>query len=89
LSRLSFPLYIIRSVQRLEAVARSPIFGQLSSSLNGLTTVRAFKAEEMLNSEFVRIQNVHSSSWFASLALGRWFAVSLDWTLGGKLNKYN
>jgi ATP-binding cassette subfamily C (CFTR/MRP) protein 4 len=73
----------------LEAAARSPIFGQLSSSLNGLTTIRASEAEEMLNSEFVRIQNVHSSTWFVSLALGRWFAASLDWTIGGEQNRYN
>jgi hypothetical protein len=32
---------------------------------------------------------VHSSTCFTSLALGRWFAVSLDWTVGGEPNKYN
>ena len=38
-----FYLKTSRSVKRLEGVTKSPIFNQLSSSLNGLSTIRAFK----------------------------------------------
>ena len=56
-----------RSVKRLEGVTKSPVFTQLSSSLNGLTSIRAFKAEEMMTNEFDHHQDVHSSAFFAAL----------------------
>jgi hypothetical protein len=38
-------------LQRLEGVARSPVFSQLSTSLQGLTSIRAFSAQNMLRSQ--------------------------------------
>ena len=43
-----------RPVKRLEAAAKSPVFSQIASSLQGITTIRAFGAEEMLVKEFDR-----------------------------------
>ena len=43
-----------RPVKRLEAAAKSPVFSQIASSLQGLTTIRAFGAEGMLVKEFDR-----------------------------------
>ena len=60
-------------------MTKSPVFSQLTSSLNGLTTIRAFKAEDMLTQEFDHIQDVHSSAWYAYLGTTRWFGVYLDW----------
>ena len=74
-----FYLKTSRSVKRLEGVTKSPIFNQLSSSLNGLSTIRAFKAEEMMVEEFDYIQNIHSSAFFTVISTTRWFGVYLDW----------
>ena len=74
-----FYLQTSRSVKRLEGVTKSPIFSQLSSSLNGLTSIRASKAQEMMIDEFDYHQDIHSSAWFAHLATTRWFGVYLDW----------
>ena len=74
-----FYLKTSRSVKRLEGVTKSPIFNQLSSSLNGLSTIRAFKAEEMMVEEFDYIQNIHSSAFFTVMSTTRWFGVYLDW----------
>ena len=74
-----FYLKTSRSIKRLEGVTKSPVFNQLSSSLNGLSTIRAFKAEEMMVEEFHYIQNIHTSAFFAFLSTNRWFAVCLDW----------
>ena len=74
-----FYLKTSRSVKRLEGVTKSPIFNQLSSSLHGLSTIRAFKAEEMMVEEFDYIQNIHSSAFFTVMSTTRWFGVYLDW----------
>ena len=63
-----FYLKTSRSVKRLEGVTKSPVFSTLSSSLNGLTSIRAFKAEEMMTNEFDHHQDVHSSTFFAALS---------------------
>lgn len=81
-----FYLNTSRSVKRLEGITKSPIFSQLSSSLNGLTSIRAFKAQDMMVNEFDYQQDIHSSAWFAYLATTRWFGVYLDWIVVGYLS---
>ena len=68
-----------RDIKRLEGVSKSPVFSQLSTSLQGLTTIRAFKAEQMLQEEFDHLQDVHTSTWFAFISTTRWFGLWLDW----------
>ena len=68
-----------RSIKRLEGITKSPVFSQLSSSLQGLTTIRASAAEKFLTEEFDHLQDVHSSAWFAFISSTRWFGVWLDW----------
>uniref|UniRef100_A0A6Q2WSZ5 Cystic fibrosis transmembrane conductance regulator n=1 Tax=Esox lucius TaxID=8010 RepID=A0A6Q2WSZ5_ESOLU len=67
-----------RDVKRLEATTRSPVFSHLSSSLQGLWTIRAFRAEERFQTVFDANQDLHSESWFLFLVTSRWFAVRLD-----------
>uniref|UniRef100_A0A480F348 Cystic fibrosis transmembrane conductance regulator n=3 Tax=Sus scrofa TaxID=9823 RepID=A0A480F348_PIG len=67
-----------RDVKRLEATTRSPVFSHLSSSLQGLWTIRAFKAEQRFQELFDAHQDLHSEAWFLFLTTSRWFAVRLD-----------
>uniref|UniRef100_A0A3Q2CN40 Multidrug resistance-associated protein 4 n=1 Tax=Cyprinodon variegatus TaxID=28743 RepID=A0A3Q2CN40_CYPVA len=67
-----------RDVKRLESTTRSPVFSLLSSSLQGLWTIRAFKAEERLKKTFDSYQDLHSEAWFLFLMTSRWFALRLD-----------
>ena len=91
----TFYMHSSRDIKRLEGIARSPVFSQLSTSLQGksnansllplimdsvgLTTIRAFSAEPLLRSEFDYQQDLHTSTWFAFLSATRWFGVWLDW----------
>ena len=68
-----------RDIKRLEGMARSPVFSQLSTSLQGLTTIRAFSAQPLLHTEFDCQQDLHSSAWFAFISANRWFCIWLDW----------
>lgn len=57
---------------------RSPIFSQMSTTMHGLTTIRSFKAEEILINEFDNTQDGHSSAWFLFIASSRAFGFWLD-----------
>uniref|UniRef100_A0A803VJK9 ATP binding cassette subfamily C member 4 (PEL blood group) n=1 Tax=Ficedula albicollis TaxID=59894 RepID=A0A803VJK9_FICAL len=67
-----------RDIKRLESTTRSPVFSHLSSSLQGLWTIRALKAEERFQKLFDAHQDLHSEAWFLFLTTSRWFAVRLD-----------
>ncbi|XP_069001598.1 ATP-binding cassette sub-family C member 4-like [Embiotoca jacksoni] len=73
-----FYLRSSRDIKRLESTTRSPVFSHLSSSLQGLGTIRAFRAEERLKKAFDAHQDRHSEAWFLFLMTSRWFALRLD-----------
>lgn len=54
------------------------MFSHLSSSLQGLWTIRALKAEDRFQKLFDAHQDLHSEAWFLFLTTSRWFAVRLD-----------
>ena len=67
-----------RQLKRLESVTRSPIYALFSSSLDGLTSIRAFDVEgDFLNMYIDRI-DTNSRVHFILLATERWFGLRLD-----------
>nr|CAI9712216.1 unnamed protein product [Rangifer tarandus platyrhynchus] len=67
-----------RDVKRLECTTRSPVFSHLASSLQGLWTIRAYKAEQKFQELFDAHQVLHSEAWFLLLTTSRWLAVYLN-----------
>ena len=59
-------------------IARSPILTHISQSLNGLTTIRAFGAQEIAQRQFDDHQDHHSSAFYLFIAASRGFGFWLD-----------
>ncbi|XP_044751379.1 probable multidrug resistance-associated protein lethal(2)03659 [Coccinella septempunctata] len=72
--------YIVtsRNIKRIESITRSPVYSHTNTSVSGLTTIRAFKAQDLLKKEFDSIQDRHSCAWFLFLASNRCFGYWLD-----------
>ncbi|XP_015783978.1 multidrug resistance-associated protein 4-like [Tetranychus urticae] len=71
---------IARDVKRLEGVTKTPVFSHLSTSVSGLTTIRAFGVEKRFNENFDLFQDEHSSAYFTWIASSRFF-ISLVYTI--------
>ncbi|XP_061393041.1 probable multidrug resistance-associated protein lethal(2)03659 [Musca vetustissima] len=74
----AFYLKTSRSVKRLEAINRSPIYSHLGASMSGLSTIRAFGAQRILIKEFDNYQDLHSSAFFLFSTTSRAFGYWLD-----------
>ncbi|KAG5204287.1 hypothetical protein JEQ12_002263 [Ovis aries] len=69
-----------RDVKHLESATWSPVLSHLVSSLRGLWTIRAYKAEQRFQEVFDTCQDLHSEAWFLLLMMSRWLTVYLDVT---------
>uniref|UniRef100_A0A182YG78 ABC transmembrane type-1 domain-containing protein n=1 Tax=Anopheles stephensi TaxID=30069 RepID=A0A182YG78_ANOST len=67
-----------RSIKRVEASTRSPIFSHANASFQGLSTIRAFGVEKILADEFDKHQDLNTSAWYLFLATTRAFAQWLE-----------
>ncbi|XP_033225085.1 probable multidrug resistance-associated protein lethal(2)03659 isoform X2 [Belonocnema kinseyi] len=68
----------LRSLTRLEAINRSPVFNHVNATLQGITTIRAFKAEQILTEEFDNYQDLHSSAWYLFFSSSRAFGYYIQ-----------
>ena len=83
-----------REIKRVEALSRSPVFGQLSETLAGLVTIRGYKGGknktnksknvtndtvvESFRSMFNQKLDQNMSHFYAFIATARWFGFRLD-----------
>ncbi|XP_051163981.1 ATP-binding cassette sub-family C member 4-like [Leptopilina boulardi] len=69
-----------RVLRRLEGISKSPVFSYITSSLNGLTTIRSCgpEMEVRLRREFDSLQDTHTSSWSLIVATINCLGYYLD-----------
>ncbi|OXA51509.1 Multidrug resistance-associated protein 4 [Folsomia candida] len=68
-----------RNLKRLEGSARSPVFSHLSTSLNGLTTIRAFQTQDQFRKDFNAHLDLHTAVFYLFNASARWLGIVVDW----------
>ena len=57
---------------------RNPFYSHLSASIQGLTTIRAYTAEERFRQQFHVYHDDHTASWFLFMTASRWLGSRLD-----------
>eukprot|EP00600_Ochromonadales_sp_CCMP1393_P017669 CAMPEP_0175031920 /NCGR_PEP_ID=MMETSP0005-20121125/21113_1 /TAXON_ID=420556 /ORGANISM="Ochromonas sp., Strain CCMP1393" /LENGTH=1650 /DNA_ID=CAMNT_0016292283 /DNA_START=12 /DNA_END=4964 /DNA_ORIENTATION=+ len=67
-----------RELTRLENTSRSPIYALFSETLDGLTTIRAYKSERRLISKNNRLLDSNVQSYFLNFSANCWLAVRLE-----------
>ena len=65
-------------IKRFDAITRSPVYAQFSTTLLGLTTVRAFQAHDIFLHTFLDKLDCNARAQFALLTAQRWLGVRLD-----------
>ncbi|CAG2108667.1 unnamed protein product, partial [Medioppia subpectinata] len=67
-----------RDIKRAEGLTRSPVYSHVSTTLNGLASVRAFGAQEMFEKQCYVYQDDHSATWMLNLTASVAFALLMD-----------
>ncbi|KAL9224406.1 hypothetical protein vseg_000440 [Gypsophila vaccaria] len=71
-----------REVKRLDSITRSPVYAQFGEALNGLSTIRAYKAYDRMAS--INGKSMDNNIRFTLVNMGgnRWLGIRLE-TIGG------
>jgi ATP-binding cassette, subfamily C (CFTR/MRP), member 1 len=86
-----FAMYLIqriylqtsRQLRMLELESRSPVYSHFLETVDGLTTIRAFKWEEkMIAKGDMRLDN-SQQPYYLMFCIQRWLALVLDLTIAG------
>ncbi|KAA8519399.1 hypothetical protein F0562_013655 [Nyssa sinensis] len=71
-----------REVKRLDSISRSPVYAQFGEALNGLSTIRAYKAYDRMT--YINGKSMDNNIRFTlvNMSSNRWLAIRLE-TVGG------
>ncbi|KAJ3659602.1 hypothetical protein Zmor_011284 [Zophobas morio] len=67
-----------RPLKRLDASTKSPVVGYLNATLEGLPTIKAFNAQEIIKKEFETHHNLYNSASYSHAACMKAFAFVAD-----------
>ena len=67
-----------RQLKRLESVTRSPIYTLFATSLDGLTSIRAFGVQDDFLKKFIDRIDTNARAYFILSATTHWFGLRLD-----------
>ncbi|KAF3450334.1 hypothetical protein FNV43_RR06414 [Rhamnella rubrinervis] len=71
-----------REVKRLDSITRSPVYAQFGEALNGLSSIRAYKAYDRMANINGRSMDNNIRFTLANFSSNRWLTIRLE-TLGG------
>lgn len=67
-----------RELKRLDSISRSPIYAHFQESLNGISTIRAYRQQKRFSQENEWRVDANLRAYFPSINANRWLAVRLE-----------
>jgi ATP-binding cassette, subfamily C (CFTR/MRP), member 1 len=67
-----------RELKRIDSITNSPIYSHFSETLNGVTTIRAYRAEERFRAENEARLDHNLAVYFPSASINRWLGQRLE-----------
>lgn len=58
--------------------ARSPLYSHISSTIQGLSTIRSYKEEVKFSDKLHYYINEHTKGWYMYIVTNRWFGSRID-----------
>ncbi|KAL6197137.1 hypothetical protein ACLB2K_032749 [Fragaria x ananassa] len=71
-----------REVKRLDSITRSPVYAQFGEALNGLSSIRAYKAYDRMANISGKSMDNNIRFTLVNISSNRWLSIRLE-TLGG------
>ncbi|XP_057334745.1 ATP-binding cassette sub-family C member 4-like isoform X1 [Microplitis mediator] len=73
-------LVTAQDAKRIEGTTKSPIYTQVNTTFNGLTTIRSRgkEVQRMLRNEFDEYQDINSGAWYLLIGTGSAYGFSID-----------
>ena len=69
----------LRDLKRIEGLTRSPVYSQLTSTIQGLKVIRSYHAESISAKEFFFNLDQNTRAAYLLLVTNRWAAIRFDW----------
>jgi len=73
-----FSIQASRDCRRIESVYKSPIFAQFGETLDGLTSIRAYKFEKMMDERMMKSIANSNDAYFMTMRCSRWLNLRVD-----------
>ncbi|XP_021717121.1 ABC transporter C family member 13-like isoform X2 [Chenopodium quinoa] len=67
-----------RELRRLDSVSRSPIYASFTETLDGSSTIRAFKSEEFFFSKFTSYVEMYQRTSYTEITASLWLSLRLQ-----------
>ncbi|KAJ3109314.1 hypothetical protein HDU97_007808 [Phlyctochytrium planicorne] len=67
-----------REIRRLDSVTRSSLFAQISETLTGLATIRAYDRQKMFIEQNEKLLNTNGRMYYVSVLIPLWLTVRLE-----------
>lgn len=67
-----------RQLQRMDSILRSPLFAHLSETLDGVTTIRAYRAQQRFRALNSTKLDSQQRAYYLLVSANRWLAVRLE-----------
>ncbi|XP_071820673.1 ATP-binding cassette sub-family C member 4-like isoform X2 [Apostichopus japonicus] len=73
-----YALITTRPIKRLDGTTRSPIFSHITTTMEGVQTVRLHRRQTEFIQRFKDLQDRHTEVWFLYLVTQRWFLTRVN-----------